>query len=149
EDGREVDGGLAADEPDDARREALAEGVARDERDPQAGVGEERVPEDERGRSDQPELLADDREDHVRVGLGQVVHLLDALAEAVAADSTGAESDQGLDGLETGALGVVPRVEEAEDARAPVRLEPDRREPERAGEPDAGAEDPRRRPGDE
>ena len=42
-----------------------------------------------------------------------------------------ADADHRLHGLEAGALRVVPRVEEAEDARAAVRLEPDREQAER------------------
>src|SRR6266487_141617 len=46
------------------------------------------------------ELLADDREDHVRVRLGQVVDLLDPLAETASEDPAGAEPDQRLHRLE-------------------------------------------------
>ena len=76
---------------------------------------------------DEPELLADDREDHVRRGFGQVVDLLDALAETDAEEAARAERDHRLHGLEARALRVAPRVEEAEEARASVGLEPDAR----------------------
>ena len=77
-------------------------------------------------RADQAELLADHGEDHVRVRLGQVRDLPDALAEPLAGEPARADPDHRLDDLEAGALGVAPRVEEAEDARAAVRLDPDR-----------------------
>ena len=46
------------------------------------GPGERREGADDEGRADQPELVADDREDHVGVRLREVEHLGDALAEA-------------------------------------------------------------------
>ena len=49
---------------------------------------------------DEPELLADDGEDHVGVRLGQEVDLLHALAEPVAEDAAGAEADLRLHDLE-------------------------------------------------
>ena len=61
------------------------------------------------GGPDEPELLADDREDHVRVRLGQVQRLRDALAQPLARDPARADPDHRLDDLEAGALGVAPR----------------------------------------
>ena len=60
----------------------LPNGSAQPDRDPEPGPreGEERSRHER--RSDEPELLADDREDHVRVRLGQEVDLLDALTRA-------------------------------------------------------------------
>ena len=63
---------------------------------------------------DEPELLADDGEDHVGVRLGQVVDLLHALAEPLAEEVARAEADLRLDDLEPGPLRVLPRIEEAE-----------------------------------
>ena len=84
--------------------------------------------------ADEPELLADDREDHVGVRLGQEVHLLDPLPEPLAGDPARAHADDRLHVLEARALGVLPRVEEAEHALAPVRLHPDREQPSTEGE---------------
>ena len=89
-------------------------------------MAEERADERHGGRADEAELLADDGEDHVRVRLGQVVDLLDAVAEPLADEAARAHADHRLHALEAGALSVLPRVEEAEEARAPVRLDPDR-----------------------
>src|SRR6185369_2807811 len=138
--GSQVDGRLAADEYRQARREPLPERILAAERDPQAEVGEGRVGPDHGGRADEPELLADDREDHVRVRLGQEVRLLDALAEAAPEDPARAEPDDRLHRLVAGALGVVPRVDEAEQASAAVRLEPDGEEADEPGDAEARAE---------
>ena len=69
--------------------------------------------------------------------LGEVIHLRHAVPEPDAEGPARTETDQRLHRLEAGALGVLPRIEEAEDARAPVRLEPDRQQAER--DDDAGA----------
>src|SRR6478672_5086517 len=138
--GREIDRRLPADERGQTGREPLAEGVLALQRDLQAEVREGAVGGDHGGRADEAELLADDREDHVRMRFREVVHLLDALAETDAEDPAGAEPDHRLDGLEAGALRVLPRVEEAEQARAPVRLEPDGEQAERADDPETEAE---------
>src|SRR5919204_589508 len=110
----------AGDVKEDADGEALAERVLAAECHAQAGPREG----DERGEhsrdADEAELFADDSEDHVRVRLRQVVDLGDAMAEADAEWAAGAEADQRLHGLEARALRVLPRVEEAEDARAAV-----------------------------
>src|SRR6185436_3062247 len=145
----EVDRRLAADERGQAGREPLAEGVLALQRDLQAEVGEGAVGGDHGGRADEAKLLADDGEDHVRVRLREVVHLLNALAEAHAEDPAGAEPDHRLHGLEAGPLRVLPRVEEAEQARAAVRLEPDGEQAERGDDPEAGTERPARRARDE
>ena len=55
------------------------------------------------------------------------------------------EADQRLHGLEAGTLRILPGVEKAEDARAAVRLEPDRQEPERDDDPAPGREGRTRR----
>ena len=80
--GREVDGCLPADERRDARGEQLPERILAAHGDAEAGDREQRERADHERRADQPELLADDREDHVRVRLREVRDLPDALAEA-------------------------------------------------------------------
>src|SRR2546421_3043660 len=112
EHGCEVDRGLAADEGGDPHREPLSEGVLARDREPQAGVGEGRVPGHHEGCSDEPELLADHGEDHVRVRLGEVVDLVDPLPEAAAEDAAGADADLRLHVLEPGAERVLPGIEE-------------------------------------
>src|SRR5437763_536450 len=135
---REIDHRLAAHERHEADREALAERVLAPQRNAQAGVGERSERGDARRHADEAELLADDAEDHVGVGLRQVVDLHDALAQPRAEHAAGPQADQRLNRLEPGPLRVLPWVEEAEHARAPVRLEPDRDEAER--DDDAGPE---------
>ena len=124
EDGGEVDCGLGADERDDSGRERLAERIGAAKRDSQAGVGEGNVGGDDPERADQAELLGDDGEDHVRVRLGEVEDLLDAVAEPGPEEPARSDPDHRLDRLVAGALRVAPGVEEAKDSRTPVRLEP-------------------------
>ena len=85
--GGDVDRGLAADEDREPGRERLAEGVAAAQGDAEADVSEGRVRGDQCGGAHQPQLLADDREDHVRVCLGEEVRLFDALAKPAAEES--------------------------------------------------------------
>src|SRR4029079_5635106 len=68
------------------------------------------------------ELLADDREDEVRMGLGEVEDLLHRLADAAPEQPARPERDLALDGLEPRVARVRPRVEERRQARAAVRL---------------------------
>ena len=56
--------------------------------DVEAGVGEQRVGDDHRGDADEPELLADVGEHHVRVRFRQIEDLLHAAAEPDADDVT-------------------------------------------------------------
>jgi hypothetical protein len=83
---REVDRGLPAHERGDPRGEPLPERILAPDREAQACVGEGAIPGDEDGGADEPELLADDGEDHVGVRFRQVVDLLDPLAEPAAED---------------------------------------------------------------
>src|SRR5688572_16108787 len=147
EDGGEVDGRLAADERRERGGEALAEGVRAAQGDLQPRVGERAVGGDHERRADQPELLADDREDHVGVRLREVEDLLDALTEPLAEQSPRAEADERLHGLEAGALRIVPRVHEAQDPRASVGLDPDRGDADGGGDRRGGAEQSDRRAG--
>jgi hypothetical protein len=126
EHGCEIDHGLPRHERDEPSRQPLPEGIGARERDPETGIGKGGIGGDHGGHSQKAELLADDREDHVRVRLREVVDLRHSVTQADAEDAAGSHSDQRLHGLEACALRILPRVEEAEDARAPIRLEPDR-----------------------
>ena len=95
----DVDGRLG-DEPDRQRRRHHADprvGVAGG--DPQADVGQRREQPDDRDRAEEPQLLADDREDEVVVGVRQVAPLRPALPEARPEDPAVGEGVQGLAGL--------------------------------------------------
>jgi hypothetical protein len=81
EHGREVDERLSRDERRKADCEPLAERVSTAKRDAKARVRKRDVGSDRQRRSEQAELLADRGEDHVRVRLGQVVVLEDALPD--------------------------------------------------------------------
>ncbi len=100
---REVDRRLAADERGEPGGEPLSERILAVERDFQARPREEGVGQDDDGRADEAQLLADHGEDHVGVRLGQVVDLLHALAEPVPEEAAGAEPDLRLHDLEAGA----------------------------------------------
>jgi hypothetical protein len=134
EHGAHVHRGLPADERGEPRGEELAEGFAASEGDVEAGIAEHGERGDDSEGPQEPELFADDREDHVRGGLRQVVDLLDGLAQPDAEDSPGAQGDHRLHRLEAPVLGILPRVEKGEDPLPPVGLEPDR------GEHDDGTE---------
>src|SRR4051794_35654683 len=100
EHGGEVDRRLARDQGRDPGGEPLAERVLALQGEPQARVGERAVARDEDGSADEPELLADHREDHVGVRLGEVMDLLDPLAEPTPEDPAGPEADLRLDVLQ-------------------------------------------------
>ena len=77
------------------------ERVGRTERGPDPGIGEEQEEPDDEARSDEPELLADDREDEVVPGVRQVEAAGElALAEPRAEDAAEAEGEQPLDRVE-------------------------------------------------
>src|SRR3954449_6082149 len=110
EHGGEVDRRLAAHERRQPRSQTLAERIAAFECGLEPCPREEDVREDQRRGPEQPELLADDGEDHVGVRLGQEMDLLHALPQPVADEMTGPEADLRLHDLEAGSLRVLPRV---------------------------------------
>src|SRR5215211_1486882 len=122
----EVDGRLTADERGEAGREALPERIAAAERDVDSRVAERDECQDHGDGAEEAELLADDRKDHVRRRLREVVDLLHALAEPDPEDAAGPERDHRLHRLEAGALRIAPRVEEREEPCPAIRLQPDR-----------------------
>src|SRR5258708_3477458 len=85
-DGCDVERSLPADERSEPRREELPKWVMTRACDLEARPREQPVGEDHHSDPDEPELLADIREHHVRVGLGQVEDLPDALPETDAED---------------------------------------------------------------
>src|SRR5439155_26533762 len=107
----EIDARRAANERYEPGGEPLPEGILAGERDAEPRVGEHRERRDYGGDADEPELLADHRQDHVCMRLGQVVDLPDALSEPDAEHATRTEADHRLHGLEAGPLRVLPRVE--------------------------------------
>ena len=84
----------------------------------------------DRERADQPGLLADDREDEVGVGLGQVEELLPRESQAHALDAAGAKGEQRLDRLVAAPLGVAPRIQRGDDALDAVRRDGDHEDAE-------------------
>src|SRR5205085_8083779 len=68
------------------------------------------------------------------------MNLLHALTEPLPEEMSGAEADLRLDDLKACALRVVPRIDEAEDARAHVRLAHHDKQPDRRYQEEAAAE---------
>ena len=83
-----------------AGREQLRVGALGGLRGPQPGVPDHAVEGEQAADPGQAQLLADDGEDEVGVGLGQVEDLLDRLARPDAEQPARADRDLPLDGLE-------------------------------------------------
>src|SRR5213592_1958062 len=120
----------------------VARSAARAARGAQAAVADQAVEEQQRPDAEHAELLADHREDEVGVRLGQEEDLLDRGAQPAAGQAARADGDLALDGLEAGAVGVRPRVQERRQPRAPVGLgdreeRDEQRADRRAGEQEA------------
>ena len=76
------------------------------EHDPEQPDGEQREQREDGERADEPELLADDREDEVVVRLGQPRPLLPALPQAEAPPAAGGQRPERVQRLPAGALRV-------------------------------------------
>ena len=96
-----VDERLHADPRRDASREQGAESVGRPKRGAHTAPRKEQERPEHSDGSDQSELLADDGEDEVGVGLGQPLVLLDRVAEPDAEDPARAECVERLAVLES------------------------------------------------
>ena len=122
DDRADVDHGL----PDDAHRdpggEQRAEAVGGAQRHPDPEDREADEERDHEQPADQPELLADDREDEVGVRVREEVPLRPARAEADAGEPAAADRDERLRDLVSGVGLVGERMQEGEQARPPVRL---------------------------
>ena len=132
EHGEEVQCCLAQDQRRDAGGEQLRVAVAGELRHPQSGVADHAVQAQQPEDAEQPELLADDSQDHVGVRLGQVEDLLHRLAQADPEEPAVADRGERLNGLEARVARVGERVDEREEPLAPVGLgdREDRREEE-------------------
>ena len=107
-----------------ARKAAKASGRRRAARRPRQATTAKH--EHDRHGADEAELLADDREDEVGVGIRQEEELLPAPPEPVAEPSPGADGDQRLDRLEPRSQRIRLGPEEREQPRpAVVRREGD------------------------
>jgi len=99
-----------------ADREQRSERVGRAARDQETTIRNEQETSDNKYRADQAELLADDREDRVGVGLRQPLKLLAGLAKPLAEYPAAAERVQRVDGLIARAAVVGERIEPRSDA---------------------------------
>jgi hypothetical protein len=96
-----------ADHPDGrGRSQQPQERIGRAPGDPHAGVGEHPEEGQQPGSADEAQFLADDREDEVIVGVGQVVPLGGALAESVAEHPAVGQRELGLPRLVAGSLSI-------------------------------------------
>ncbi|KFB71290.1 MAG: hypothetical protein AW09_003578 [Candidatus Accumulibacter phosphatis] len=78
--------------------------------------------EENHGRHpDEAQFLSNDRQQEVRMRLGQVEQLLDACAEADAEQLAPPEGNQGMRKLVAATKGVRPGIHETKDAITPVR----------------------------
>ena len=107
-------------------REGEAEGEQRSgrrlqsERDPQPSPSDQRGEPEQDEHSDQPELLAGDREDEVGMGLRQEEQLLQSRPVAASEQPAAAQRDQALGAL-PGRVGGGRRVEERPNPLQPIR----------------------------
>ena len=114
---------LGEDERRDAGRDELRVGRLGRLRGAQPAVGDHPVEEHQDRHADDAQLLADHREDEVRVGLGQVEDLLHRLARAQAEQPARTQRDLPLHRLEARVGGMRPGVQERRQPRAAVGLE--------------------------
>src|SRR5262249_5401895 len=131
---RHVEQRLADEEERDAKREIGSEPVGRPQARPQAAPEDENEENENTRRSQEPQLLSDDREDEIGVRLGAAEPLLLPEGEAGSEDPPAAERDLRLEELEVRSLQVPFGMEEAENALESVGSDPDQdgKEPGRA-----------------
>ena len=121
----EIHEGLGREHDGQPERQVAAEGVRRAQPDPQAPPHEEHEERHHDHGARQPQLLADDGEDEIGVGLRQVEELLLGLAQPAPEPPARGQRQEGLDDLEARALRVVPRVHEGDHAPQAVGLHRD------------------------
>src|SRR5919201_5440918 len=120
-----VDEGLKRDPGCDRRGEHQTEAIRRAERGPIAAQREEEERGEHCRRAGEPGLLADDREDEVRMRLGQPQELLHRVAEANAEKAAGAERVERLGRLKAGAELVSEWIGEDSQPREAIGLKDD------------------------
>src|SRR5437867_6511363 len=99
----------------DARRDERAHRIGRTQRDTDAAVPEHEEQDDHGERAGETELVAEDREDRIRVREGQVAELFSAGPESLTEQTAERETIQGLDRLVSLVAGIAPRIEEGRD----------------------------------
>src|SRR5439155_289768 len=133
---------LRRDQDGDPERQVAAEGIGRPQSDPEPAPDQNDEEGDDGRGADEAQLLADDREDEIRVRFREVEELLAGRADALAEDPPVAEREPGLDDLKAAPARIRPRVEERDDAAQPVRRGPDRHHEEHAREDEEGEDAP-------
>ena len=122
-DGADVDDGLADDPAGDPGGQQGTEPVGGPQRRPHAEHGQGAEEDQHQGAADQPELLADDGEDEVGVGVGEEQPLGPAGAETDARPPAAAEGDERLGDLVAALLVVLERVDERHQPGPAVGLD--------------------------
>src|SRR5579884_111592 len=128
-DDRHVDECLNDDRRRNADGEKPGEVVWRVSSHAEAAIGEQNEEPDDGYCSEETQLLRAHGKDAVGIGCRKVVFLL-AVPEAYTGESTQAQGEERLDGVISGAMGVLPRVQPSGQPRAPVcfELQSDQRE---------------------
>jgi hypothetical protein len=103
------------------KRDKRAKRVFGAQGDAQAAPCDDAEAEEDRGRANQSELLADDGIDEVGMRLRQIEQLLHAGHQAAAEDTACADGDKRLNDLETVAKGVGPWIPERQQTSPAVR----------------------------
>src|SRR6202011_2765649 len=111
---------LRADEQREAERGVELESAVRVARHPETPPHQEREERHQSERADESELFADDGEDEVGVRLREKEELLPPVADAEALQPARAEGDQALQRLKALAERVRLRIDEGEEAVAPI-----------------------------
>ena len=126
-----------ADPRDDADGEQRAEVIARAHDDAEPAHQQDGEEDDDDRAADEPELLADDREDAVRVGAGHVEELLPAGAEPQPVDAAAASAISSCSVWKPRPLGSSSALTKAKMRSArywPLKISSDRDERRDAGE---------------
>src|SRR5947209_7103852 len=100
---------LRRDQDGDPERQVAAEGIGRPQSDPEPAPDQNDEEGDDGRGADEAQLLADDREDEIRVRFREVEELLAGRADALAEDPPVAEREPGLDDLKAAPARIRPR----------------------------------------
>src|SRR2546428_505043 len=133
--------GLECEPHGDTGREERAGRVLGMQRDAHAAERDDQEEQHHRERTGEPELVTEDREDRVGVGMRQITELLAAGSETLAERAAERERIQRLDRLEARAPRVGPGVDEREQTLVPLRVDDGERKHGDTGEDAEGDED--------
>src|SRR2546428_782659 len=133
--------GLECEPHGDTGREERAGRVLGRQGDAHAAERDDQGEQPHRERTGEAELVAEDREDRVGVGMRQITELLAAGSETLANRAAERGRIQRLDRLDARAPGVGPGVDEREQTLVPLRVDDGERKHGDTGEDAEGDED--------